>query len=546
MDEKKREEIALFRYSLILPFLTPEELEWGVKGELLARLVKNIHSMPFSQKQSLHQSTIRRYLADYREKGFDGLKPDSRSDIGASRKIPLDILEKAFQLKKEEPRRSASSIIKIMEAHDMVKPPGIIKPSTLYRIFTKNGLTCKNLKKSKKNFRSFEAEHANQIWQSDVMYGPYLPDPDRPGMSKRTYLVALIDDYSRLVPHAEFYWQEKLPHLENTLHKAIIKRGIPEVFYVDNGQIFNAHQINLICAELGIRKINCQPYSPEGKGKIERFIRTVRDRFLVELGHEKVEFLHQLNRKFWAWLEEDYHQSVHSSTNQTPNVRWRENVTGFMRKIEEKQLQDIFLWRQNRHVSKVCEVSLEGLKFEVASFLQDKSVEIRYNPFDLSEVFIYQHGRFVQKARQSKLSRWNTAKKQNDPPTDADEKPTPSGVKHLALMERQHHQKQKQQAKQLLGHLAAPAQETSRTAYTQARFIKDIAMVLKRKVTDLHAAELEELQQAWITYGPLEPPLIHTALGKAVLEKGYDQHISFYIQYILDSHLKHKGDHENE
>ena len=542
MDEKKREEIALFRYSLILPFLTPEELEWGVRGELLVRLVKNIHAIPFSEKQSLHPSTIRRYLADYRKKGFDGLKPDSRADIGSSRKIPLDILEKAFLLKKEEPRRSASSIINIMEAHDMVKPPGIIKPSTLYRIFTKNGLTYKKLKKSKKNFRSFEAEHVNQIWQSDVLYGPRLPDPDRPGMSKRTYLVALLDDYSRLICHAEFYWQEKLPHLENTLHKAILKRGIPEVLYVDNGQIFNANQINIICAELGIRKITCQPYSPEGKGKIERFFRTVRDRFLVELGHEKVEFLHQLNRKLWAWLEEDYHQSVHSSTNQTPNIRWRENVTGFMRNIEEKQLQEIFLWRQNRHVSNVCQVSLEGLKFEVASFLQGKSVEIRYNPFDLSEVFIYQDGRFVQKARQSKLSRWNTAKKQNDPPPEPDEKPIPSGVKPLALMEKQHQQKQKQQAKQLLG-LTPP---TSRTSYSQAHFIKDIAMVLKRKVENLHAAELEQLQQAWSTYGPLEPPLVHTALGKAVLEKGYDQHISFYIKSIVDSHLKHKGDNENE
>jgi len=247
MDEKKREEIALFRYSLIVPFLTPEELEWGVKGEMLKRLVAQVHSMPFSKKQSLHTATIRRYLADYRKKGFDGLKPDSRSDIGASKKIPLDILEKAFLLKKEEPRRSAAKIIQIMEAHKMATP-GLIRPSTLYRLFEKNGLTYKNLKKSKKNFRSFQAEHANQIWQSDVMYGTFLPDPHRPGASKRTYLVALLDDFSRLIPHAEFYWQEKLPHLENTLHKDILKRGIPEVFYVDNGQIFNAQQINTICA----------------------------------------------------------------------------------------------------------------------------------------------------------------------------------------------------------------------------------------------------------------------------------------------------------
>ena len=119
MDEKKREEIALFRYGLIVPFLAPEELEWGVKGELLKRLVKQTLSLPFSKKSSLATSTIRRYLKDYRQKGFDGLKPKSRSDIGKSQKIPSDILEKAFVLKREEPRRSANKIIQLMEAHQM-------------------------------------------------------------------------------------------------------------------------------------------------------------------------------------------------------------------------------------------------------------------------------------------------------------------------------------------------------------------------------------------------------------------------------------------
>jgi len=38
MEESKREEIALFRYGLIVPFLSQDELEWGVKGEMLKRL----------------------------------------------------------------------------------------------------------------------------------------------------------------------------------------------------------------------------------------------------------------------------------------------------------------------------------------------------------------------------------------------------------------------------------------------------------------------------------------------------------------------------
>jgi transposase InsO family protein len=179
-------------------------------------------------------------------------------------KIPPDILEKAFIIKQEEPRRSARKIIQIMEVRELVKP-GLIRPSTLYRHFKQNSFTARELQKSTKHFRAFQADNPNQIWQSDVMYGPYLPDPDQPEQKKRTYLVAIIDDFSRLVPHAEFYWAEKLPHLENTLQKAIIKRGIPEIFYVDNGKIFSARQLNLICAELGIRKIHCKPYSPQAR-----------------------------------------------------------------------------------------------------------------------------------------------------------------------------------------------------------------------------------------------------------------------------------------
>ena len=524
MDEKKREDIALFRYSLIVPFLSREELEWGVKGEMLQRMVDSIYAIPFSEKSSLTESTIRRYLYNYRKNGFDGLKPKSRDDIGKSRNISAEILEKAFLLKREEPRRSAEKIIQIMEAHNWVTP-GLIKPSTLYRIFKHNHLTCKQLKKSQKDFRHFQAELPNQIWQSDTLYGPYLPDPDRPGAKKQTFLVAILDDFSRLVPHAQFYWREKLPFLENTLHKAFIKRGIPEILYVDNGQVYNAHQINTICAELGIRKINCKPYSPEGKGKIERFFRTVRNSFLVELEHEKVEHLHQLNSKFWAWLEMEYHQKQHSTTEQTPNSRWRDHVN--LRKIDEKQLQSIFLWRENRKVSKTGLVSLQGLQFEVASFLAGKRVEIRYNHFDLAKVFIYMDGRFIQNAKQARISRWNTAQKRSK--TGLPSETVKSGIKHLQHLENQHLETKVRHAREITGKTAPKSQ------FTQAHFIKAVAEVLKRKVEDLHAKELDELQQAWSQFGPFEPDLLHIALAKAQLDKGTDQHISFYLKYVINT-----------
>jgi putative transposase len=533
MDDKKREEIALFRYGLIVPFLTEEELEWGVKGELVKRLARQMHTIPFSQKSSLHESTIRRFLRAYRKSGFDGLKPKSRSDIGKSLKIPTEALEKAFMLKKEEPRRSARTIIRIMESHNLVAP-GLIKPSTLYRLFMKHDLVYKKLKRQSKAFKPFQAEHPNQIWQSDVLYGPYLPDPDRPETKKRTYLVAILDDFSRLITHAEFYWHERLPHLENTLHKAILKRGIPEAFYVDNGQIFSAQQINIICAELGIRKITCQPYSPEGKGKIERFFRTVREQFLIELQHDPVEHLFQLNSKFWAWLEQAYHLQLHSATNEQPVLRWRQNVAGFLKNIDEKQLQNIFLWREKRHVDKLAQISLLGFKYELASFLVGKTVEIRFNHFDLSEVLIYLDGRLMQKAHQAGLPRWNKANKLLSPPSS--EPALPSGVKPLQHLESKNLNDKIKHAHAVLGKKLSPMDDT---AFTKAHFAKHLASGLRRDLESFHPHELQEVDRAWQQYGPFLPGLLNLALSKTILEKGVGQHISFYLDAIIQAHLRH-------
>jgi putative transposase len=535
MDEKKREDIALFRYNLILPFLSAEELEWGVKGELLVRLVSKNYEIPHSEKTSLTEKTIRRYLDAYREKGFEGLKPENRSDRGTSKKIPAEVLEQAFILKQEEPRRSARKIIQIMEIQEKVKP-GVVKLSTLSRHLKQNDMTAKELKKSGKVFRAFLADNPNQIWQSDVMYGPYLPDPDQPERKKRTYLVAIIDDFSRLVPHAEFYWQENLPHLENTLQKAIIKRGVPEVFYVDNGAIFSARQLDLISAELGIRKIHCKPYSPEGKGKIERFFRTVRSDFLVELSHEKVSRLDELNKKFWAWLEMDYHLRVHSETKEKPVKRWLANVTGHLKKIDEKQLQTIFLWRKTRKVNKLGLVSVQGIEFEVDSHLVGKSVEVRLDYFDLSQVLIYHNGNFWQKAKPAKISRWNRSQKKKQ--TQKTPPPPKSGIKYLKALEEKHHAQKVDHAKALLGQSQAKSQSAD---FTEAHFVKTVADGLGRKVDELHQKELEQLGQAWQRFGPIEPALIHTALAKAIIAKGNRQHISFYVQAIIDAHLNAKN-----
>lgn len=480
------------------------------------------------------ESTIRRYLKLYRQGGFEALKPKTRSDILTSRTIPEEVLQMATALKEEAPQRSVRKLISILEKEGLTGP-GQIKQSTLSRLLSQRGYSTPQLKGKKKLLGRFQADHPNQIWQSDCLYGPYLPDPNNPEKTKRTYLFAFIDDFSRLVPHGEFYWEEKLPRLENTLKKALLKRGIPEIIYVDNHQVYSAHQMSAICAELAIRKISCRPYSPEGKGKIEKFQGFVTSDFLIEVRLTPIKTLQELNEAFWAWLEVEYHQKIHSETGEEPLHRWTNNIKN-LRHTSPQQLARIFLWRAQRKASKTNLISLEGNQYELDPHLAGRWVEVRYNPFDLSEVHIYYHGQFHQKATPFTISRWTHKKVEG-----LEQKPhRTTGIDYLKTLKQKHHQ-MKRDSVEKLG-FCKPSGQPPQGTFQMAHFIRNLAKSLGRKQEELEPKELELIKLTWEQYGPFTEQAVAIALGKAITAKGTDQHISFYLEAVKEQNRKFKED----
>jgi putative transposase len=367
---------GLRRYRIIVPLLDDSLAE--CEKRQVRRLV--------CAQENISKRTLRRYVAAFKRGGFDALLPGERKDKGSCKAIPPAALKLAEQWRRELPERSAERIQQLLASEGYY-----VARSTLERHLRLQGLSGREVKAAQKMVasRRFNRIGRNTLWQADLKYGPYLPDPLHIGRKMRTYLVAIIDDATRLVVHGEFYDQQRLPVLEDTFRKAIVKCGLPDNLYVDNGKIFISQWLRLACAKLRIQHLNTKAYSPEAKGKIERWNRTV-DEFIQEAQLEKPQTLEHLNTLFRAWLSEGYNHRVHSAlAGKSPAQAFAQD-TKSLRFPSPEALRGAFLWEKTPKVDKSGCFSLNGVCYEAGIEYIGKQILVRYDPFDLSSVEIWQ------------------------------------------------------------------------------------------------------------------------------------------------------------
>ena len=375
--DRKREE-GLRRYQIIVPLL--EEGLAECEKRQVRRLIRD--------REGLSARTLRRYVAAFKQQGFEGLLPRERKDKGSCKAIPEAALKLAAELRQELPARSAERIQQLLASEGYA-----VARSTLERHLRKLGFSGKEIKATQKQVasRRFNRVGRNTLWQADLKYGIYLPDPHHPGHKIKTYLIAIIDDATRLVVQAEFYANQKLPVLEDTFRKALTRCGCPDNLYIDNGKIFISQWLRLACARLRIRHLNTKAYSPESKGKIEAFNRTVEE-FIQEVQLEKPQTLEQLNEFFRAWLSEGYNHRVHSAlAGKSPAQAFTQD-TKPLHFASPEALREAFLWEKMPWVDKSGCISLNGLCYEVGIEYIRKKILVRYDPFDLSVVEVWSEG----------------------------------------------------------------------------------------------------------------------------------------------------------
>ena len=438
-DESWRTVVALFRYTTILPLLRHNRDTDGSKKDIRTAIAARPHTIPHSPRTTISVPTLRRWEKAYRQGGFDALRPKPRADRGQSRTLSDETLQRAEALKRELPTRSARTIVDMLK-RDQASPAAAtsLAARTLRRHLAQRGLTRARLTAHSTAFRRFQHSHFGDLWQSDAMDGPSLPDPAKPAAQRQTFLFAFIDDYSRLVPHAQFYWNEQTPRLEDCLKRAISRYGCPRAIYADQGQVYRSSQLDTACATLGIQRILAQPYSPQAKGKIERFFGFVQSAFIPELAlSTSVHTLDDLNQSLLAWIEVVYHRKVHSETGQTPLERHRADDTPSVRPVDPLTLRDAFLFRATRRVDKTAHIAFQGNRYTVPGYLARQTVELRYDPFDLANVEVWLNNQRLAQAQPTHLK--STVEPGLTPDPTPPHQPA-TGLDYLALL-RQEHQK---------------------------------------------------------------------------------------------------------
>ena len=395
----RRSQVAQQRYEMIAPLLN-RPLPRGAQKLILEELAGETHLNAESRYVTLGKRTLERYLANYRKFGLEGLKPQVRPEQNTLKAFPSEALAEVVKIRLARPELSADSIIEELRSAKVAGAQRMCV-STLNRHLRRLRKDRPALKRTiHKRYHLLSVEGAHVLWICDVWDGPYLYDKatDR---KRRLRLVAIIDAYTRYIVHAEFYFNENRPCIEDTLLKAILKHKLPQNFYADNAKVFRSQHLKRIAAELGFVVKHSRAGKPQGRGRIERWFRTVAEKcepLLKErIDSGKVTTLAEVNDFFTTWLERRYHDRRHSTLKMSPRDALnnaRENHLDMSNHVEPATVHEAFLWRENREVNSLGAVKIFSNLYEVDEELLGKTIELRFNPYDLRRILVYYEGTF--------------------------------------------------------------------------------------------------------------------------------------------------------
>lgn len=523
MELDDRTKKALFRLEVIAPLISGR-LERNERELILKQVLSRVYETPDGRSWQVAGRTLRGWLKRHRDGGFNALFDSDRGTYGCNRALDEVILQAAVVLRKQESSLSIPQILDLLKYSEGVDATAVerISKATLNRQLNQRGAVKNQPKQEAGTFQRWQQKFVNDIWQGDCSDGVWLPDPSNPKVLKKTQLISFIDDASRVVPHAQFYWDTQLPSLLDCFRKALLKRGKPERTYCDNAWIYHSTTLKVLCAELGIKPSFCTVRRPPGKGKIERHIFTVQAGFYKVAEHAGIQTLDELNEFFFAWLSGKYHKTVHSELNGlTPMERWnidRERIE----RVSPAELRRGLMLRCVRTVNqKTATVRVDNAVYQAGHVLAGEKVEVRFHFNDGKEVEIWQRGKLIEIAKPVEVSHNIDFSKRPKKGEEPDKRGTTYAsfkAYRLGLVA---------QEKPEFGSFVQPTDLIGKP-----ELVELFEKFLDRALTE---SDLEFLAKFFFQYSPFHKASVQERLRQTVEAAGNQLHMRAYCERLLDT-----------
>jgi transposase InsO family protein len=475
---------------------------------------------PDGSNGTVKERTLRQWVEQYRKFGFGGLfygRREPKMSKGICKSIPSELLAVARDLREEDAGRSVDLILQIMQEGKELDVSSV-NPRTLQRYFKQLGLRKGKSQKGKGQHERWEQERANALWHGDTAHTFVLPDPCNPKKVKKAKLIVFVDDATRVCVHGEFFFDEQLPSVLDTLAKGLLLRGKPERILLDNAQTFRSTTLELMCAELDIGLAFCRPRRPQGKGKIERFIRNCKESFISEAKKAaSISTLEDLNAAFQGWLER-YGNRVHSDLDGLcPEARWRKEEHQIDRSLTEQQIRQAMMLRASRIVQySTGLISLNNREYQASRELAGLEIQIRWNPERCDEIHIWRDGRYLEtailKERKPNVERdWRT-----DGDSDSMPKQLDSASEYCAALMKDR----------------VSERVRARNKDDVVR-LEDFSELLARGVRPFESEEeQEQIAEHFKRFAPLVRSRAEETIAQVVAEKGSDRSLRVYLERL--------------
>ena len=375
-------ETASIRLSLIAPAINGTYTDTS-KVAYYRRIASKPVKLPNGKEVLYTAGTLANWESFYKRFGFDSLIPKTRSDLGTTRKLSGPAIEEIYRLKNTFPRINATLIYhKLIEEGFVSK--NAVSVSTVQRFIKHNDLTsARNV--NAKDRKAFEEEFAGGMYQGDTCYGPYITEN---GLRRRTYLIMLIDDKSRLIVGGRFFYNDNAYNFQKVLKESVARYGIPYKLYLDNGSSYRNEQLSLICGSLGVVELHTMVRDGASKGKVERNFRTLKNRWLNAVDTKDISALSDFNDDLFTYINR-HNTTVHSSTGERPIDRYKADISRIKVATDATWLDNCFMNRIKRRVNNDATVSIDKIPYDVPMQFIKQRVEIRYLPDDMDHAYIY-------------------------------------------------------------------------------------------------------------------------------------------------------------